>query len=84
LIVLAYLLFGIKNKLNVKKMLFSNIHKYLFSSLVMFLIIILVDIWLPKTICAVILEITLGIIVYIIALFFVKADILLKWEVFFD
>jgi len=84
MIVLIYLLFGIKNKLNIKKMLFSNVYKYLLSSISMFIIIIVIDTLLPETISSVIFEIVFGVLVYIIALFFVKADILLKWKHFFD
>lgn len=84
LVVVLYLLISIRKELDIKRMLFSNIGKYLMGSIIMFVVVILMDDLLQKNLFAVGLEIGLGAIVYIVTLLIMRASILLKWRSFFD
>lgn len=82
--VMGYLVLTLKKHFNIRKMLFSNFFKYLFSSIVMFIVGWIIDRMLPTTMSAVILEIFISIMIYFVTLVLLKADIVRNWKSFFD
>ena len=75
--VTVYQLFIIHKQLNLHT-LFSDLSKYLIAGLVMFLIVFKISLLTPASWIFILLEITVGIIIYIVLLIFLKAEIINK------
>ncbi|MFK5236878.1 polysaccharide biosynthesis C-terminal domain-containing protein, partial [Lactococcus lactis] len=72
-----YQLFIIHKQLNLHT-LFSDLSKYLIAGLVMFLIVFKISLLTPTSWIFILLEITVGIIIYVVLLIFLKAEIINK------
>ena len=75
--VTVYQLFIIHKQLNLHT-LFSDSSKYLIAGLVMFLIVFKISLLTPTSWIFILLEITVGIIIYVVLLIFLKAEIINK------
>lgn len=75
--VTVYQLFIIHKQLNLHT-LFSDLSKYLIAGLVMFLIVFKISLLTPTSWIFILLEITVGIIIYVVLLIFLKAEIINK------
>lgn len=75
--VTMYQLFIIHKQLNLHT-LFSDLSKYLIAGLVMFLIVFKISLLTPTSWIFILLEITVGIIIYVVLLIFLKAEIINK------
>ena len=75
--VTVYQLFIIHKQLNLHT-LFSDLSKYLIAGLVMFLIVFKISLLTPASWIFILLEITVGIIIYVVLLIFLKAEIINK------
>ncbi|MCG0576178.1 flippase [Lactiplantibacillus plantarum] len=75
--VTVYQLFKIHKQLNLHT-LFSGLSKYLIAGLVMFLIVFKISLLTPTSWIFILLEITVGIIIYVVLLIFLKAEIINK------
>ncbi|MCG0906361.1 oligosaccharide transporter (flippase) [Lactiplantibacillus plantarum] len=75
--VTVYQLFTIHKQLNLHT-LFSDLSKYLIAGLVMFLIVFKISLLTPTSWIFILLEITVGIIIYVVLLMFLKAEIINK------
>lgn len=84
MIVTIYLFYSIRKKLNVKQMMTFNLGKYLIGSAVMYASVSFLDKIFAKNFIAILLEVAVGIVIYITVLIVLKTDIVLKWRNFFD
>ena len=75
--VTVYQIFIIHKQLNLHT-LFSDLSKYLIAGLVMFLIVFKISLLTPTSWIFILLEITVGIIIYVVLLIFLKAEIINK------
>ena len=75
--VTVYQIFIIHKQLNLHT-LFSDLSKYLIAGLVMFLIVLKISLLTPTSWIFILLEITVGIIIYVVLLIFLKAEIINK------
>lgn len=84
MIVTVYLFYSIRQKLNVKQMMTFNLGKYLIGSAVMCASILFLDKIFTKNFISILLEVAMGLVIYITVLIVLKTDIVLKWRNFFD
>ncbi len=79
--VTLYQLIVIRKQVEYKK-IFEDIYKYLLAGLCMYLSVSIVDKILPSTWLALVIEVIIGIFVYILLLFILKVKLIYKMKVF--
>lgn len=82
--VIMYLIYSVRHIFNISNMIFSNSWKYALSAMFMLFFILFIDHLLVSSIYAVMLEIGLGIVIYLGFLLCLKGTILANWRNFFD
>lgn len=83
-LVIIYLIYSIRHIFSIRSMIFSNFWKYIFSALLMLIFVLYIDNLLSSSVYAVMLEICLGLLVYLGILMCLKTKILVNWRSFFD
>ena len=74
LAVTCYQLFAVRKQISFKK-LFSDWYKYVIAGLIMFGVVLMINIELPITWSMLIIEILIGIIIYVSCIFIIKANV---------
>lgn len=82
--VIMYLIYSVRNVFNIKTMIFSNFWKYALSAILMLIFILLIESLLASSVYAVMVEIALGVVIYLGFLICLKAKVLANWRNFFD
>ena len=74
LAVTCYQLFAVRKQISFKK-LFSDWYKYVIAGLIMFGVVLMINIELPIMWSMLIIEILIGIIIYVSCIFIIKANV---------
>ncbi|CAK1223571.1 flippase [Fructobacillus evanidus] len=83
-LVVSYLMFCIRKQLHIRQVFFFEFYKLIIAGLLMAGIVYCLDLWLPTTILAIVIEVVVGVLSYALLLWLFRANVIINIRTFFQ